>query len=511
MVASRSSRILSPIWKRILRNVVESTIVSSRNISSSLVPLKQHLDKNFLDSATTKFSKSYPQPVFESHPNLLKKGEITPLIHKDEYKERRSKLMQKVFQQSDGSKANIVVVQSSSKLYMSGKIPYVFRQDSDFFYLTGCLEPDVVLVMVSSPCSDKYESILFIPKTDLNTEVWEGPKLDLDFCVNILGIEQANYDSQIAPFVCSYIKQNHLNGVQIWRDHGRSFRIIDDVITQKGGSIATLDYVPLIHNLRVIKSKSEQELMRRSCSIIAEATIETMKKSKPSICESQLWACVEYHSRMSGAQYLAYPPVVAGGPRANTIHYINNNQLINNGEMVLMDAGCQYHGYTSDMTRCWPINGKFTSHQTEAYEALLDVQLDLIQFCNERPPLDILFQRMCRQLGKNLQQIGFGKDARSCVERAQMAYSVCPHHVSHYLGIDVHDTGKINRNIPLETGMVITIEPGLYVDLNRSIAPKEFHGLGLRIEDDILITETGVEVLTQSCPKTVAEIESIMR
>ena len=108
-------------------------------------------------------------------------------------------------------------------------------------------------------------------------EIWEGPKLNLDFCLNILGIEQANYDSQIAPFVCSIIKQNHLNGVQIWRDPGRSFRIIDDVITQKGGSITTLDYVPLIHNLRVIKSKSEQELMRRSCSIIAEATIETMK------------------------------------------------------------------------------------------------------------------------------------------------------------------------------------------------------------------------------------------
>lgn len=162
--------------------------------------------------------------------------------------------------------------------------------------------------------------------------------------------------------------------------------------------------------------------------------------SQPSVCESQLWACVEYHSRMKGAQYLAYPPVVAGGDRANTIHYINNNQLINNGEMVLMDAGifrfvkfrlslsyhclfqlgCQYYGYTSDMTRCWPINGKFTNSQAEAYEAVLDVQLDLIQFCNERPPLDILFQRMCRQLGKNLQQIGFGKNAKSCAERAQV-------------------------------------------------------------------------------------------
>ncbi|KAI9562058.1 hypothetical protein GHT06_013023 [Daphnia sinensis] len=508
MVVSKSSRILFSMWKKITnRNAaVQMSIVSSRNFSRSPLPGSRQLDLQ-----QNQLLRKYPQPVFESHPHLLKIGEVTPLIHKDEYKERRTKLMQKVSKQSDGSKANLVVVQSSSKLYMSGKIPYVFRQDSDFLYLTGCLEPDVALLMISAPGSDNFESIVFIPKTDSNTEMWEGPKADLEFCLNVLGIEQANYFSHIAPFMCSFIKQNHLSGVQIWRDPGRSFQIVDDVISQKTGSIIARDIVPLLHNLRVIKSKSEQELMRKSCSIIASATIETMKMSQPSVCESQLWACVEYHSRMKGAQYLAYPPVVAGGTRANTIHYISNNQLINNGEMVLMDAGCQYHGYTSDMTRCWPINGRFTSSQAEAYEAVLDVQLDLIQFCNERPPLDILFQRMCRQLGKNLQQIGFGKNAKSCAERAQMAYSVCPHHVSHYLGIDVHDTGTVNRNIPLEPGMVITIEPGLYVDLKRSIAPKEFHGLGLRIEDDILITETGIEVLTQSCPKTISEIESVMR
>lgn len=119
------------------------------------------------------------------------------------------------------------------------------------------------------------------------------------------------------------------------------------------------------------------------------------------------------------------------------------------------------------MTRCWPINGKFTSYQKEAYEAVLDVQLDLIQYCKELPPLDALFQRMCRQLGKNLQEIGFGKTGIKCVERAQMAYSVCPHHVSHYLGLDVHDTGRVQRDIALKPGMVVTIEPGRFLSTAR--------------------------------------------
>ncbi len=140
-----------------------------------------------------------------------------------------------------------------------------------------------------------------------------------------------------------------------------------------------------------------------------------------SISESELWATVEYHSRMKGAQYLAYPPVVAGGPRANTIHYTNNDQLINDGHMVLMDAGCQYYGYTSDVTRCWPINGRFSPAQLEAYEAVLDVQLDLIRFCQELPTLDNLFQRMCRQLGRNLTELGFGKSKNAaCLERIQV-------------------------------------------------------------------------------------------
>jgi len=418
--------------------------------------------------------------------------------------------MNEVFQASDKSKAKVVLFPSSSKTYMSGKIPYVFRQDTDFFYLTGCLEPDVLLVLVMPPGTEDYETYLFFPKNDKNVEMWEGPKLDETFCRSFLGIQRADHVSEFASFFSSFVKDSQPSGVQIWRDLDNSCPLVVDAVNQHGASSHLKDIIPIIHNMRVYKSKAEQELMRETCIIASNAVKETMKITKANMCESHLWASVDYHCRIGGAQYLAYPPVIAGGPRANTIHYINNNQLVDDGDMVLMDAGCQYHGYTSDLTRCWPANGKFDKYQQEAYEALLDVQLSLIEFCKQAPPLDILFQRMCHLLGKNLREIGFGHETGSCLERSQMGYSFCPHHVSHYLGLDVHDTARVKRNIPLRPGMVITIEPGVYVDLNQKNAPKEFHGLGLRIEDDILITETGVEVLTKDCPKTVTHIEETM-
>jgi len=452
--------------------------------------------------------KCYPQPTPQTHPQLLKDGEITPLIHRDEYQERRSKLMNEVFKTSDRSKTKVVLIPSSPKFYMSGKIPFVFRQDSDFFYLTGCLEPDTLLVLVMQPGSESYETTLFFPRSDKNVEMWEGPKLNEPFCQSFLGIQYANYISEFGSFFSSLIKENRSNGIQIWRDFDNTCPLVIDTI--KEASSQVMDVIPILHCLRVYKSKAEQELMRKTCIIASNAVQETMKATKPNTCESQLWASVDYHSRMGGAQYLAYPPVVAGGARANTIHYITNNQLVEDGDMVLMDAGCQYHGYTSDLTRCWPVNGRFDRYQKQVYEALLDVQVSLIEFCNQSPPLDILFQRMCHLLGKNLQEIGFGTDSTSCVQRSQMGYSFCPHHVSHYLGLDVHDTGRVKRNLPLRPGMVITVEPGVYVDLNRNSAPKEFHGLGLRIEDDILITETGVEILTRNCPKDVSQIEEVM-
>ncbi|XP_076549350.1 xaa-Pro aminopeptidase 3 isoform X2 [Osmia lignaria lignaria] len=217
----------------------------------------------------------------------------------------------------------------------------------------------------------------------------------------------------------------------------------------------------------------------------------------------------DYESRMNGAEFLAYPPVIAAGKNSNVIHYISNNQIIQNGEMVLMDAGCEYHGYSSDVTRTWPINGTFTQEQKIVYDVVLDVQKTLIRQLKEFPSLDQLYHDMCSLLSKRLQEIRLIPKDLSRTELFSAVHTYCPHHVSHYLGMDIHDTGKMSRNLKLQPGMIITVEPGIYINHKNKFAPPEFYGLGVRIEDDILITENGPVILTETCPKEINEIEAL--
>ncbi|VDO87268.1 unnamed protein product [Heligmosomoides polygyrus] len=200
-----------------------------------------------------------------------------------------------------------------------------------------------------------------------------------------------------------------------------------------------------------------------------------------------------------GAEMLAYPPVVAAGERANTIHYLQANQDIGTNDCVLMDAGCDLNGYVSDITRCFPISGSFSSVQRTLYDALLRVHEQLLVYANEAPKLRLsnLYSRMVELLS-------------SAVSRFQVAESLCPHHVSHYLGMDVHDCASVSRDIDVPPGTVFTIEPGIYIPKN-SRFPEEFQGVGLRIEDDVVTTGDGIEVLSEAAPRSANEIEYLMR
>lgn len=210
---------------------------------------------------------------------------------------------------------------------------------------------------------------------------------------------------------------------------------------------------------------------------------------------------------------MAYPPVVAGGANATVIHYVNNNQIVRDGEMVLMDAGCEFGGYTSDITRTWPINGEFSEPQRILYEVLAQVQKELLGCLQHAggETLDQLFDTMCLKLGKYLQEVGLIPKSAQGVELGRAAYKFCPHHVSHYLGMDVHDTPLISRSIGLTPGMVCTVEPGIYIGKDRRDVPEEFRGLGLRIEDDVLILpDKQIEVLTESCVKDLRQLEALV-
>ncbi|XP_063983460.1 xaa-Pro aminopeptidase 3-like isoform X1 [Diachasmimorpha longicaudata] len=462
-------------------------------------------------------SRVFGQPTPQTHPHLLKSDELVPGIKLHEFKERRAKLVEKIITEGyvgKTSSKHIMIIPSSSKVYMSDKIPYVFRQNTDFMYFSGCQEPDCTLVITVN--GDNHTTAIFMQNKDEKTELWDGPRTGAESASEFFGVDRSYPVSDLELFITSFLKE-HQNDCNLWYENKEIIqtevhRKIAQVIKTTGYNIKNV-FSPktLFHKIRLIKSTSEVELMRESCRIGSKAIARTIQTSKPGMTEHQIFATVDYECRMRGAEYLAYLPVVAGGNNANVIHYVANNQVVEDGRMVLMDAGCEYHGYSSDITRTWPINGTFSDPQRVLYEIVLEVQKTLINQLSEFPTLDMLFHDMCRLLGKRLQQGGLIPNTMSDNQLISAAYLYCPHHVSHYLGMDVHDTGRISRGVRTQPGMIVTVEPGVYVNSKNKLAPPEFCGLGIRIEDDVLITDNGPVVLTEPCPKEISDIESLMK
>ncbi|XP_039288365.1 xaa-Pro aminopeptidase 3 isoform X1 [Nilaparvata lugens] len=459
----------------------------------------------------------YGQPTSSTHPHLMVENELVPGITKDEFLERRHKFMKNLIESSAPGLNHIVVIPSASKVYMTEKIPYVFRQNSDFLYLTGCQEPDSAMVMVGRD-ADKFISTMFVRKRDAHSELWDGPRTGVERAPEFFGIEQALPFTELKAFLKMLMKEQ--KNAKLWFDYSNKIHpevssIMSRFSDEKEHQGERESPRAHIHQMRLVKSPAEQGLMQRACQIASEAIVAGMAATgRVALTEHQLFATLDYECRMRGAEWLAYPPVVATGNNATIIHYINNTQHMRHGQLVLVDSGCEYHGYASDITRTWPVNGKFSSAQTVLYELVLELQLEVIDLCRDMPSLDNLFQYMCRSLGKKLKEAGVlsstipSENLAKCV--FQMAFEFCPHHVSHYLGMDIHDTATIKRSINLKPGMVVTVEPGVYINQNNTDARPEFRGCGIRIEDDILVTEGGPIVLSESCPKEIAEIEKIM-
>ncbi|XP_065365229.1 xaa-Pro aminopeptidase 3 isoform X3 [Calliphora vicina] len=418
-------------------------------------------------------------------------------------------------QKNDFTKRNhLVVIPSSTKKYMSDKIPYIFRQNSDFFYLTGCQEPDTVLVLAIDENSSINSSLFMRPK-DKHAELWEGARTGVDLAIELFGVDQA-YSAE--TFENELTRKIQFDKPLIWFDSKCSDlsninETVKKVISGINDSHILHSPTTIIHGMRLFKSVAEQNLMRRTCQIASTAINEVMTESKPGHSEHHIYAMTDYKCRMRNASHLAYPPVVASGKNATVIHYINNTQLCKSGDLVLMDAGCEYGGYSSDITRTWPINGKFTDAQKTLYDVVLQLQKELIETLLREggETLDQLFDTMCFKLGKYLQEIGLvPKHINDIVGLTRAGYKFCPHHVSHYLGMDVHDTPLIPRSLRLMPGMICTVEPGIYISQDRTDVPKEFRGIGIRIEDDILITnDNKVEVLTATCIKESTDLENL--
>ncbi|KAI1102864.1 aminopeptidase-like protein [Jackrogersella minutella] len=471
-----------------------STLPSSPR---SLNPFTNHIKLECPSKSTRAYSTSisasdllFGQPVHETHPHLLASGELTPGITAQEYHERRAALCHSLPPDS------AVLLPSATLHYRSGPVFYAFRQESNFLYLTGFSEPEsfAVLRRTGDEIGD-YTFHLYCRPKDPKAEQWSGPWSGVDAARDVWNADEAGDIGKIDSLLA-----DALNGVK---------KIFTNADLTKFGSLfrsaapkASLSTLnPHVNALRAIKSPAEVSTMRHAGQESGRALTEAMRR--PWKSEKELAAFLDHQYQMSGLDGQAYIPVVAGGPRALLIHYTINNQRLKDSEFVLVDAGGEYGTYITDITRTWPVSGKFSPAQKDLYQAVLRAQRTSVSLCraSANVTLDKLHQITENALRDQLRQLGFdvGGDALGIL---------FPHHVGHYIGLDVHDIPGYSRNVILKDGHCITIEPGIYVPDDERW-PKAFRGMGIRIEDSVCVREDSPFVLTTEAVKEVVDIEAL--
>ncbi|XP_046845314.1 xaa-Pro aminopeptidase 3-like [Xenia sp. Carnegie-2017] len=456
------------------------------------------------------------QPTALTHPHLMQPNEITPGITLNEYKERRKNLV-KVMKNTHFGKSHdkhLLIFSSNPTYFMGPDVPYHFRQNSNFLYLTGYQEPDSVLIIeigMNNVSGDDYRTIFFTRPRDKTREIWDGPRNGLEGATEHFGFQEAYPIDEISQVI---LKRFSDKDCHIWYDHMQPSHlhinkdIMDVLLNSSEFHLKKLHAVGhIVESLRVVKSPAEISIMKKCANITAHGFMKTMSHTKPDVQESQLQNVMEYECKKLGANRLSFPPVVAGGQMANTLHYVNNDQLLRNGDLLLVDSGCELNGYSSDVTRVWPVDGSYTKPQKELYDILLNIQKNCIKLCKVGTSIDKLYQTMIGMMIHKFEAIKLIPKDLPQHHKHQLVRQLCPHNIGHYLGMDVHDVCSMSKNLPLDEGMVITIEPGVYVRNDMDV-PTRYKGIGIRIEDDILITKEGPEVLTSLCPKETDEIES---
>ncbi|KAJ1959541.1 aminopeptidase [Dipsacomyces acuminosporus] len=472
------------------------------------------------------------QPTQETHPHLIAEGEVTPGITAAEYEARRQKLI------SDMPKGSSAVIFGSRQFFVSPHVFHPYRQDSDFYYLTGWNEPDSVAVIQKNEYAKRgYTMTLFVNPKEPEKELWEGPRNGLEAAVSVFGADEARPVSEFTKHASKLLggfksdAASSASGGHIYADidseHGlvrseqcKSFR----KLLQRenlGSKIHRL--TTLIQRLRLIKSPAEIQLMREANRVSAEGFKSIMQACRPGLCESALQGVFEFASQQAlvdrsenGKEIVrdrsaltrpAYVPVFASGEHALCMHYVQNSAPTCDGDLILVDAGAEYASYASDVTRTFPVNGKFSPPQRDLYSALLSVQEQMIKLCHVSSgySLNEIHRRSAQLLAAELKQIGFHASARDIDDH------LYPHHISHYLGMDVHDTVDMTRSQQLKRNMVVTVEPGVYVPYDNRF-PKAFQGIGIRIEDDVIVgqTESDIENLSTGSPKSIEDIETAM-
>jgi len=429
-----------------------------------------------------------------------------------EYAARRQRLIRAM------GPTGVAIIPSAREVIRNRDAHYRFRQDSDFLYLSGFNEPDSLLVLV--PNRKEGEFLMFVRPRDAAREIWDGRRAGPEGAVSRYGADQAfvidEFDKQLQDLLAGRERVFYTFGEHPEWDPKIAACVREIREVSRRGAAAPTDFVALettLHEQRLIKTEAELELIRHACAVTAGAHVRAMRATRPGGWEWAVAAEIHHEFERHGME-CGYGSIVGGGDNACILHYKENESPLNAGDLLLIDAGGEYRGYTADITRTFPINGTYSGAQKAVYEVVLAAQRAAIAELTAGNASSRPHEVATRALTEGMVALGLlSGDVDSLIADGKHRQFYM-HGTGHWLGLDVHDVGRYKIDgvaRPFQPGMVMTVEPGLYIAPGTPGIDPRFHGIGIRIEDDVLVTASGPEVLTHGVPKTVAEVEAVMR
>ncbi|WP_312467545.1 Xaa-Pro aminopeptidase [Stutzerimonas nitrititolerans] len=433
-------------------------------------------------------------------------------IPKSEYARRRQSLMARM-------EPNSIAILPAAPMYIRNRdVEHVYRQDSDFQYLSGFPEPEAVIALI--PGREHGEYVLFCRERDPERELWDGLRAGQDGAIAHYGADDAfpigDIDDILPGLIEGRERVYYAIGTNETFDHQlmewiKMIRSKARQGAQPPSEFVALDH--LLHDMRLYKSANEVKVMRHAAEISARAHVNAMRASRAGLREYHLEAELDYEFRKGGAKMPAYGSIVAAGKNACILHYRENDAALEDGDLVLIDAGCEIDCYASDITRTFPVNGKFSPEQKAIYELVLAANEEAFKHIAPGKHWNEAHEATVRVITAGLVELGLLEGDVEALIAAEAHKAFYMHRAGHWLGLDVHDVGdyKIGGEWRvLEPGMAMTVEPGIYIAADNQDVARKWRGIGVRIEDDVVVTKTGCEILTSGVPKAVAEIEALM-
>jgi Xaa-Pro aminopeptidase len=422
---------------------------------------------------------------------------------------RRHQLMQHM---EDG----VAIIPTAPEAIRNRDSHYQYRFDSYFYYLTGFTEPESVLLLVAG---EKPRSVLFCRDKDLEREIWDGFRHGPEGAKEVFGVDEAYSISRLDELAPQLLANQPRLHYSLGADASWDARVtgwLNQVRAQARGGVSApaeiVDVHLLLDEMRLFKSEGEIAIMRRAAEISSGAHRRAMRATKPGATEYEIEAELIHEFRRHGAQSPAYHSIVAGGANACVLHYVFNDAPLRDGDLLLIDAGCELDGYASDITRTFPVNGKFSGPQRDLYELVLASQAAAIEAVRPGNHWNAPHEAALQVLVRGFIDFGLCKGTVDAVLESGDYRRFYMHRTGHWLGLDVHDAGEYKKNGEwrlLEPGMALTVEPGCYVRPADNV-PEHYWNIGIRIEDDAVVTQQGCDIITQAAPKSVADIEALM-